>query len=158
MRSIKNIIVLLLLSIQFPSFSQNNMLLDDMLVDRDISSYINNLRKYIGMSEFPFDIESYKIADYINKNRLYTLDDIGEKTEKKLKLKKEKVVAHVTLYKVYNSITEYNIKTFYKMIKDKPKLFREYDGSTVMGVKTYFYKDSEMVVAKTTIIISKIRG
>ena len=71
MRSFKNIIVLLLLSIQFPSFGQNNMLLDDMLVDRDISSYINNLRKYIGMSEFPFDIESYKIADYLNKNRLY---------------------------------------------------------------------------------------
>lgn len=107
------------------------------------------------MVELPFGIESHKISDYINKNRLYELDEITDKTVKKLKLKKEKVLEHITLYKVYNSITEYDIRTFYKMIKDEPKLFKEYDDNTVMGVKTYFYKDSGMIVAKTTIIISK---
>ncbi len=148
-------VLLLFLISSVSSFGQDNMMLDDMLIDRDISTYVNNLRKYIGMVELPLGIESHKISDYINKNRLYELDEITDKTVKKLKLKKEKVLEHITLYKVYNTITEYDIRTFYKMIKDEPKLFKEYDDNTVMGVKTYFYKDSGMIVAKTTVIISK---
>jgi len=41
------------------------------------------------------------------------------------------------------------------MIKDQPKLFKEYDVFTEMGVKTYFHKNDGKVMAVTLITISK---
>jgi hypothetical protein len=141
--------------ISYNTIGQDRMIMDDVLIDTDLTKYINNLRKYVGLVELPFGTDSYEISDYLNRNDLYNLKDMKEKTVKKLDLDRENVLHNVTIFQEYRSIFEFDIRTFYEMIKDQPKLFKEYDVFTEMGVKTYFHKNDGKVMAVTLITISK---
>jgi len=151
----KIILFIVLIVISCNINGQDKMMIDDVLIDNKLTKYINGLRKYVGLVELSFGNDSYEISDYINKNDLFDLNNVNDRTLKKLNLDKNNVLYNVTLFQVYNSIVEYDIKKFYEMIKDEPKLFKDYDVFTEMGVKTYFHKNDGMVIAKTSITISK---
>lgn len=151
----KILLFIILIMISYNTIGQDRMIMDDVLIDTDLTKYINNLRKYVGLVELPFGTDSYEISDYLNRNDLYNLKDMKEKTVKKLDLDRENVLHNVTIFQEYKSIFEFDIRTFYEMIKDQPKLFKEYDVFTEMGVKTYFHKNDGKVVAVTLITISK---
>ena len=151
----KILLFIILIMISYNTIGQDRMIMDDVLIDTDLTKYINNLRKYVGLVELPFGTDSYEISDYLNRNDLYNLKDMKEKTVKKLDLDRENVLHNVTIFQEYKSIFEFDIRTFYEMIKDQPKLFKEYDVFTEMGVKTYFHKNDGKVMAVTLITISK---
>ena len=151
----KILLFIILIMISYNTIGQDRMIMDDLLIDTDLTKYINNLRKYVGLVELPFGTDSYEISDYLNRNDLYNLKDMKEKTVKKLDLDRENVLHNVTIFQEYRSIFEFDIRTFYEMIKDQPKLFKEYDVFTEMGVKTYFHKNDGKVMAVTLITISK---
>ncbi len=151
----KILLFIILIMISYNTIGQDRMIMDDVLIDTDLTKYINNLRKYVGLVELPFGTDSYEISDYLNRNDLYNLKDMKEKTVKKLDLDRENVLHNVTIFQEYRSIFEFDIRTFYEMIKDQPKLFKEYDVFTEMGVKTYFHKNDGKVMAVTLITISK---
>ena len=151
----KILLFIILIMISYNTIGQDRMIMDDGLIDTDLTKYINNLRKYVGLVELPFGTDSYEISDYLNRNDLYNLKDMKEKTVKKLDLDRENVLHNVTIFQEYRSIFEFDIRTFYEMIKDQPKLFKEYDVFTEMGVKTYFHKNDGKVMAVTLITISK---
>jgi len=151
----KILLFIILIMISYNTIGQDRMIMDDVLIDTDLTKYINNLRKYVGLVELPFGTDSYEISDYLNRNDLYNLKDMKEKNIKKLNLDRENVLHNVTIFQEYRSIFEFDIRTFYEMIKDQPKLFKEYDVFTEMGVKTYFHKNNGKVMAVTLITISK---
>ena len=151
----KILLFIILIMISYNTIGQDRMIMDDVLIDTDLTKYINNLRKYVGLVELPFGTDSYEISDYLNRNDLYNLKDMKEKNIKKLNLDRENVLHNVTIFQEYRSIFEFDIRTFYEMIKDQPKLFKEYDVFTEMGVKTYFHKNDGKVMAVTLITISK---
>ena len=151
----KILLFIILIMISYNTIGQDRMIMDDVLIDTDLTNYINNLRKYVGLVELPFGTDSYEISDYLNRNDLYNLKDMKEKTVKKLDLDRENVLHNVTIFQEYKSIFEFDIRTFYELIKDQPKLFKEYDVFTEMGVKTYFHKNDGKVMAVTLITISK---
>jgi len=151
----KILLFIILIMNSYNTIGQDRMIMDDVLIDTDLTKYINNLRKYVGLVELPFGTDSYEISDYLNRNDLYNLKDMKEKNIKKLNLDRENVLHNVTIFQEYRSIFEFDIRTFYEMIKDQPKLFKEYDVFTEMGVKTYFHKNDGKVMAVTLITISK---
>jgi len=109
----KILLFIILIMISYNTIGQDRMIMDDVLIDTDLTKYINNLRKYVGLVELPFGTDSYEISDYLNRNDLYNLKDMKEKTVKKLDLDRENVLHNVTIFQEYRSIFEFDIRTFY---------------------------------------------